>query len=119
MSGDAGRGAMHARAGAGPIRRLVAPDRETTPGRGRRSPSDGGHRVPTLPRGVQMQYFREPRRDDRLDRFLAPVVEMVAVRNDLHGARAAGAYLDVFGWVARSRLPVSADKERGTFHFRG
>src|SRR2546430_11190789 len=60
-----------------------------------------------------MQYLREPRRDDRLDLFLAPVVEVVAVRDDLHGARASGAGLEVFGGVVRARLPVSAYVERG------
>src|SRR6266853_2765581 len=40
MSCDAARGATHARAGARPLTRSLAPDRGTTPGRGRRSTSD-------------------------------------------------------------------------------
>src|SRR5256885_13888805 len=47
--------------------------------------------------GVQMQCFREPRRDDRLDRFLAPVVEVVAVGNNFHVAETPGAGPEILG----------------------
>src|SRR5258708_30331395 len=62
-----------------------------------------------------MQYLREPRRDDHLDRFLAPVVEVVAVRHDLHVALTARAGPEILGGVAFARFLVAADVERGAF----
>src|SRR5258708_32975876 len=62
-----------------------------------------------------MQYLREPRRDDHLDRFLAPVVEVVAVRHDLHVALTARAGPEILGGGAFARFLVAADVERGAF----
>src|SRR6266446_5637726 len=60
--------------------------------------------------------FREPRRNDRLNRFLAPVVEVVAVLDDLHGARTYRTGLEIFGGVIRARLPVAAKVEHRALH---
>src|SRR6266850_3326295 len=64
-----------------------------------------------------MQRSREPRRDDRLDRFLAPAVEMIAVRDDLHVARTAGTRAEILGGIVFPRLLVAADVERRALHF--
>src|SRR5947208_16341140 len=69
--------------------------------------------------GVQMQRFREPRRDDRLDRFLAPVVEVVAVGNNSHVAGTPGAGPEILGGVVFARFLVAADVERRAFDRRG
>src|SRR5260221_8976904 len=66
-----------------------------------------------------MQCLREPRRDDRLDRILASVVEVVAVRDYFHGARASGARPEILGGVVLPQFLVAADVERGTLDRRG
>src|SRR5258706_6807888 len=66
-----------------------------------------------------MQRSRQPRGDDFPYCRLAPVVEMVAVRDDLHGARASGAGLEVFGGVVLARFLVAADVEGRAFDLRG
>src|SRR5438445_244495 len=69
--------------------------------------------------GAQMQCFREPRRDDRLDRFLAPVVEVVAAGNNFHVAGTAGARSEILSGIIRARFLVAADVERGALDRRG
>src|SRR5258706_16015712 len=65
-----------------------------------------------------MQRSRQPRGDDFPYRRLAPVVEMVAVRDDLDGARASSADLEVFRGVVLARFLVAANVERGAFDHR-
>src|SRR5256885_17059026 len=65
-----------------------------------------------------MQCFREPRRDDRLDRFLAPVVEVVAVGNNFHVAETPGAGPEILGGVVFAQILAPAGVERGGFYRR-
>src|SRR2546430_10610696 len=69
--------------------------------------------------GVQLPRFGEPRRDDRLDRFLAPVVEVVAVGNNSHVAGTPGAGPEILGGGVFARFLVAADVERRAFDRRG
>src|SRR5260221_7330988 len=66
-----------------------------------------------------MQGLREPRRDDRLDRILASAIEVIAVLDDLHGARASGAGVEIFGGVVIAPFPVARNVKRRAFDLRG
>jgi hypothetical protein len=69
-------------------------------------------------RGSERERCREPRRDDAGDRLLAPVVEVIAVGNDLDLARPAGVLLEFLGGVAVAVLLVPADGQRRAFDLR-
>src|SRR5215471_21490096 len=60
----------------------------------------------------------EPRRDELRHRIFAAVVEMIAIRNDLDGARSARACAELLGGVRVAWLLVAADEERRTLHLR-
>src|SRR6202795_541554 len=67
----------------------------------------------------QLQRSRQPARNAFLDRCFATVVEVVAVRDDLHRARTARTVPEIFGGILLARLPIAANVERGALHLGG